>query len=80
MGLYVKQSYQYRERHDLSINIDDVTESQFIELTRPDNIIVGVIYRPPNNNLELFKESLLQLLQNLDSQKKKVFSYGRHKF
>ena len=54
VGLYVNQSYQYRERHDLSINVDDVIESQFIELTTPDNIIVGVIYRPPNYNLELF--------------------------
>ena len=76
VGLYVNQSYQYRERHDLSINVDDVIESQFIELTTPDNIIVGVIYRPPNDNLELFKESLLQLLQKLDSQKKKCFLMG----
>ena len=76
VGLYVKQSYQYRERHDLSINIDDVIESQFIELARPDNILVGVIYRPPNNNLDQFKESLLQLLQKLDSQKKKCFLMG----
>ena len=56
--------------------MDNVIESQFIELTRPHNIIVGVIYRPPNNNLELFKESLLQLLQNLGSQKKKCFLMG----
>ena len=76
VGLYVNQSYQYRERHDLSINVDDVIESQFIELTTPDNIIVGVIYRPPNDNLELFKESLLQFLQKLDSQKKKCFLMG----
>ena len=79
VGLYVKQSYQYRERHDLSINIDDVIGSQFVELARPDNILVGVIYRHPNDNLDQFKESLLQLLQKLDSQKK-VFSCGRHKF
>ena len=73
VGLYVKQSYQYREQHDLSINIDDLIEPQFIELARPDNILVGVVYRPPNDNLDQFKESLLQLLQKLDSQKKKCF-------
>ena len=76
VGLHVNQSYQYRERHDLSINVDDVIESQFIELITPDNIIVGVIYRPPNDNVELFKESLLQLLQKLNSQKKKCFLMG----
>ena len=44
VGLYVKQSYQYREQHDLSINIDDLIESQFTELARPDDILVGVVY------------------------------------
>ena len=56
--------------------MDDVIESQFIELARPDNILVGVIYRHPNDNLDPSKESLLQLLQKLDSQQKKCFLMG----
>ena len=76
VGLYVKQSCQYRERHDLSVNNDDIIESQFIELTKPKNLIVGVIYRPPNDKLELFKNSLSELLQKIDSQKKKCFLMG----
>ena len=76
VGLYVKQSCQYRERHDLSVNNDDIIESQFIELTKPKNLIVGVIYRPPNDKLELFKNSLSELLHKIDSQKKKCFLMG----
>ena len=76
VGLYVKQSRQYRECHDLSVNNDDIIESQFIELTKPKNLIVGVIYRPPNDKLELFKNSLSELLQKIDSQKKKCFLVG----
>lgn len=55
IGLYIHQSCQFRERNDLSINVDDIIESQFVELTKPNNIIVGVIYRPPNDKLEQLK-------------------------
>lgn len=47
VGLYVNKAYHFKERDDLAINFDDVIESQFIEITaKPNNIIVGIIYRP----------------------------------
>ena len=55
---------------------DDIIESQFVVLTEPNNIIVGVIYRPPNDKLDQFKQSLSEILQKIDLQKKKCFIMG----
>ena len=77
VGLYVNEAYQFKERDDLAVNADDVMESHFIELTaKPNNILIGVIYRPPNDKLNAFKENLAELLHKLDSQNKKCFLMG----
>ena len=74
---YVNRSLQFRERTDLAINMEDVIESHFIELTtKPSNTLIGIIYRPPNNKLDLFKEYLCELLQKLALQKKKCYLMG----
>ena len=77
VGLYVNQKYKYRERNDLAININDIIESQFIELTpEAHSTIIGIIYRPPNDNYEQFKEALTELLRKLDLLNKKCFLMG----
>ena len=77
VGLYVNCSYQFRERDDLAVNIDDIIESQFIELTtKPKNTLVGIIYRPPNSKVDLFIECLTEMLQKLDLQNKKCYLMG----
>jgi len=76
VGLYINLSCHFRERNDLSINVDDIIESQFVELTKPYNIIVGVIYRPPNDKLERVKESFSELLQKQIYEKKKCYTMG----
>ena len=77
VGLYVNCSYQFRERDDLAVNIDDVIESQFIELTsKPKNTLIGIIYRPPNSRIEQFIECLAEMLQKLDLQNKKCYLMG----
>ena len=56
VGLYVNQSDKYKERNDLALNVEDIKESTFIELSvKPDDIIIGIIYRPPNDKFEQFK-------------------------
>ena len=76
IGLYINQSCQFRERNDLSINVNDIIESQFVELTKPNNVIVGVVYRPPNDKLEQFKQTLSEILQKIDLQKRKCYIMG----
>ena len=37
---------------------------------------MGVIYRPPNDKLDQFKQSLSEILQKIDLQKKKCYIMG----
>ena len=63
VGMYVNQSYQFTERAGLSRNLESVMEAQFIELNyKPSNILIGVIYRPPNDNYKLY-DNLQTLLK-----------------
>lgn len=74
VGLYVNQSYKYKERNDLVLNVEDIIESTFIELSvKPDDIIIGIIYRPPNDKFEQFTEYLSEILRNIELQNKKCF-------
>ena len=58
-------------------NVEDIIESQFIGLTaKPNNKIVGIIYRPPNDKYNAFKDSLNELLHKLDSLNEKCFLMG----
>ena len=74
--LYVSDSLQYRERADLSVNVEDVIESHFIEITSKPDCIIGIIYRPPNDKLDLFKNCLTEILEKIDSLNKKCFIMG----
>ena len=37
---------------------------------------MGVIYRPPNDKLEQFKQTLSEILQKIDLQKRKCYIMG----
>jgi len=52
VGLYVSNDLEFKLREDLSISKVDIVESLFIEVTRPreKNIVVGIVYRPPNRS------------------------------
>ena len=76
--LYINKPYQFRERLDLIKNVSDVIESQVIEIiAKPNNIVIGIIYRPLNDKVEEFKECLADLLQRIALQNKKMFLSGR---
>ena len=56
MGLYVSDNLDFRIRTDIYAYEDEVIESLFIEIIRSNerNVIVGIIYRPPNQNVNDF--------------------------
>ena len=56
VGLYIGEHLNNKERPDLAFPADGSAESLFIEInrTREKNVIVGVIYRPPDSNLNEF--------------------------
>ena len=53
VGLYLSDNLDYRIPTDIYVDEDDVMESLFIEIIRPHerNVIVGLIYCPPNQNV-----------------------------
>lgn len=72
MSVYILVSLSSLENDMILIWI-----SKIIEIAaKPRNIVVGIIYRPPNDKLEEFKESLVSLLQKIDLQNKKCFLMG----
>ena len=64
VGLYISSDLKFKFRADLSFDDIDVAESLFIEIVRPlgKNIVVGVIYRPPNQNVNEFLTKNNELL------------------
>ena len=72
VGIYIAERLKYKLRKDLNINIYETIESTFIEVATENgkNIIVGVIYRPPNNKIETFENAMNQILSRLDKENK----------
>ena len=56
--LFLKKGIEYKPRPDLT-KCEEYLECLFVEITgnvfnSPSNILVGVVYRPPNSDLNLF--------------------------
>ena len=68
--LYIKNDMKYHVRNDLAvINHPENVESLFVEIERTglNNIIIGVIYRPPGQDIKefnIFKEVLLSKIMH----------------
>ena len=71
VGLYLAENFDFKCRADLVFSCTECAESLFVEINRPKekNIIVGVVYRPPNSNLRDFMNSLDSLLASISLRK-----------
>ena len=78
IGIYVKEGLKYKLRADININLETAIESIFIQLVTPvgKNMIIGVIYRPPSNKIDLFENEMNQILRKLDKENKIGFLLG----
>ena len=76
--IYVADHLQYKICKDLNTSIEDSIESIFIEISTSagKNIIVGVIYRPPNNKIEIFQNALNEIIEKVDKEKKICYFMG----
>ena len=64
VGMYISKNIKYQIRKDLTENnIDDSIETIFIQVSKENekNLVIGVIYRPPNNKTELFENAMNQI-------------------
>ena len=77
-GMFISSSINYSVRNDLNLLKEDVFESIFVEarLNTNDNIIIGTIYKPPNNNYDDFETQLKTILYKIDKEKKTCILMG----
>lgn len=75
--LYVKSHFLVNICENVIIE-DDQSDSLFAEVKSQNckNIIVGIIYRPPGSDLDMFKTKLEKLLYRLNKTTKTCFILG----
>ena len=78
VGLYLADNFDFKCRPDLVFSCTECAESLFVKINRPKekNIIVGVVYRPPNQNLQDFMNSLDSLLASIPKENKICYVLG----
>ena len=78
VGLYLADNFDFKCRPDLVFSCTECAESLFVEINRPKekNIIVGVVYRPPNQKLQNFMNSLDLLLASISKENKICYVVG----
>ena len=72
VGLFVKKGLSPKHRSDLALTSNSVLkcESLFIEIKNNENkIIVGGIYRHPNQNIDIFTDALQAVLSKISRMK-----------
>ena len=80
-GFYIKNNFTPIPRNDLEFKIKEPgceTETCWVELIneKGPNTIVGVMYRHPSRNNQLFQVKLKQVLKQLNKEKKKTILCG----
>ena len=78
VGLYLQNDFEYKVLPESNFSDPDVIESLFVEINVPNgkNIIVGTVYRPPNQHLPLFLEKFNQILINVSKYDKHCYIMG----
>ena len=77
-GLDLENNLQYKICSECTYSNPDVIESLFVEINVPHgkNIVVGVIYRPPNQNTAAFIDELNDILINITRGNKLCYIMG----
>ena len=69
VGLYISNSLSYTILSDVSTFIEGCFESIFIDCSSHKNVVFGVIYRPPNSNIDQFHTMLEETLHKLSTKR-----------
>ena len=78
VGLYVSNYIEFKQREDFCFSDVDITESLLIEVLRPGvkNIIVGIVYRPPDQSVDEFLTKINESLGKISRKNKICFLLG----
>ena len=80
VSIYVRDHISFIERPDLN-QFDNSIESIFIEVNKDQlnttkNILIGVIYRPPNQDMDIFNEKISEMLETIRKEEKFCYLLG----
>ena len=81
VGIYLKEDIPYLTRSDIVLP-DGIIESVFIEIdkhvyNKEKNVVIGVIYRPPNSDISQFNDCVSEILTMIKAEKKNMLFNGR---
>ena len=77
--IFTKENLNIKLRNDINVGANDTSiESLFIEVVneKTKNIIIGTLYRPPNNKFHDFETHLKATLSNINKQNKLCYIMG----
>ena len=77
--MYIHRSYDYIERPE--INMTEHIECLFVEIKsqfkkHTTKILVGVVYRPPNTNINAFTDHIIKIIHTLKIGNKQCYIMG----
>ena len=77
VGLYIHNTLDHSNCEHLNV-MNNIVESVFVEIAVPDskNILIGVIYRPPNSDINEFLVYLEDLLRDPSFNNKDCYIMG----
>ena len=80
VSLYIKEGVEYIIRKELTYQ-NACIESLFIEVRKgqignENDVIIGIIYRPPNTDVQMFNEYLTNILDMIKSENKSSYLLG----
>ena len=80
IGLFVRNGVSYKSRADLT-TFEYYCESLFIEIDKSvfgsgRNMLIGVIYRPPNTDIKLFIDHMKEVLEYVQTENKVLYLVG----
>ena len=82
VGLYVPDNLDFRIHTDIYAYEDEVMELLFVEIIRSHerNVIIGIIYRPPNQNVSDFVIRMNDVLGKISRDNKICYLMGDFNF
>ena len=80
VSLYIREHVSFTTRTDIDI-FNEIMESKFVEIGKrcisaDRNVIIGVIYRPPNSDVVQFTSFINGVLLKIKMENKKCFLLG----
>ena len=78
VGLYLSDCFTSKVRNDLRFEVEEIAESLLIEISKSQgkNIVIGIIYRPPSQNVYVFLSNYNDLMAKISKENKICYLMG----